>query len=106
VIIPVYNESAGLTLLFRRLYPVLEALHLPFDVIAVDDGSADDSLSVLQAEQNSRHDLRVLALARNFGQHAAVLAGFGTEVRPSGGELVTSTPSPRLTLQDGRALAR
>jgi undecaprenyl-phosphate 4-deoxy-4-formamido-L-arabinose transferase len=77
VIIPVYHESAGLALLFRRLYPVLEALHLPFEVIAVDDGSTDDSLSVLQAELKSRHDLRVLALARNFGQHAAVLAGFG-----------------------------
>ncbi|HKN01407.1 MAG TPA: glycosyltransferase [Candidatus Binataceae bacterium] len=77
VVIPVYNESANLKQLWDRLKPVLESLGRPWEVIFIDDGSRDDSLAILDsiaAAEDGR--VRVLELARNFGQHSAILAGF------------------------------
>jgi undecaprenyl-phosphate 4-deoxy-4-formamido-L-arabinose transferase len=77
VVIPVYNESANLHALWARLKPVLEGLGRPWEVILVDDGSRDDSLAILEsiaAGEGGR--VRVIELARNFGQHSAILAGF------------------------------
>jgi undecaprenyl-phosphate 4-deoxy-4-formamido-L-arabinose transferase len=76
IVIPIFNEASNLPLLCERLFPVLDGLKEPFEVIAVDDGSSDDSLAILRREQEKRPELRLLSLARNFGQHAAVLAGF------------------------------
>jgi undecaprenyl-phosphate 4-deoxy-4-formamido-L-arabinose transferase len=77
IVIPVYNEGAGLTLLFDRLYPALESLGKPYEVIYVDDGSSDNSTELLRetVRIHPRH-ARVLLLARNAGQHLAILAGF------------------------------
>lgn len=77
LVIPVYNESANLHALWSRLGPVLEGLDRPWEVIFVDDGSMDDSLTILQkiAGEAGGH-VQVVELARNFGQHAAILAGF------------------------------
>ena len=47
VVIPVYNEEPNLPLLFSRLYPVLDGLGRPFEVIFTNDGSADRSLALL-----------------------------------------------------------
>jgi undecaprenyl-phosphate 4-deoxy-4-formamido-L-arabinose transferase len=76
-VIPVFNESANLPALWSRLAPVLERFGRPWEVVFVDDGSSDDSLKILDgitAGQAGR--VRVVELARNFGQHAAILAGF------------------------------
>ncbi|MFX6149361.1 glycosyltransferase, partial [Acinetobacter baumannii] len=56
VIIPVYNEEAGLQSLFDRLYPVLDQLGRQYDVIFVDDGSSDRSVAVLRAQFSQRPD--------------------------------------------------
>ncbi len=85
--IPVFNESANLPALWARLKPVVEALAHPWEVVFVDDGSSDESLAILDGiarEQGGR--VRVVELARNFGQHAAILAGF-RQVR---GEIVVT----------------
>lgn len=77
VVIPVFNEGLGLKLLFARLFPALEALGRPYEVVFVDDGSHDDSVAVLReavAEHPGR--ARVVVLAHNAGQHLAILAGF------------------------------
>jgi len=76
VVIPMLNEAGNLRALLDRLYPVLEGLSLAFEVVAVDDGSTDATLGLLLQEQKARRSLRVVSLARNYGQHAAVMAGF------------------------------
>jgi undecaprenyl-phosphate 4-deoxy-4-formamido-L-arabinose transferase len=76
VVVPVFNEAAGLATLHARLGPVLDALERPAEVIYVDDGSTDRSLEELLVIQARDPRVTVVALARNAGQHAAVLAGF------------------------------
>ena len=50
VVIPVYNEEAGLAALFARLYPALDALALAYEVIFINDGSADRSAALLREQ--------------------------------------------------------
>ncbi|MGQ0653774.1 MAG: glycosyltransferase [Betaproteobacteria bacterium] len=77
LVIPVYNEEAGLPALFARLYPALDALEVEYEVIFVNDGSRDRSAAVLRAQYQKRPDVtRVILLAGNFGQHMAIMAGF------------------------------
>ncbi|MGH8295940.1 MAG: glycosyltransferase [Steroidobacteraceae bacterium] len=77
VVIPVYNEEAGLESLFARLYPALDALGCAYELIFVDDGSADRSGALLREQFERRPDTtRVVLLTRNAGQHMAILAGF------------------------------
>jgi len=77
VVIPVYNEEDGLPLLFARLYPALDALGRSYEVVFVDDGSADRSVAQLREQFELRPDVtRVVILARNAGQHLAILAAF------------------------------
>lgn len=77
VVIPVYNEEQGLAALFARLYPALDALHLNYEVLFVNDGSRDRSAAMLREQFQKRPDVtRVVLLAGNFGQHMAILSGF------------------------------
>jgi undecaprenyl-phosphate 4-deoxy-4-formamido-L-arabinose transferase len=77
VVIPVYNEEAGLTKLFSRLYPALDALGLPYEVLFVNDGSRDRSAAILADQFRLRPDVtRVVLFNGNYGQHMAILAGF------------------------------
>lgn len=77
VVVPVYNEEGGLQPLFDRLYPVLDQLGRQYEVILVDDGSVDRSVALLREQFARRPDsTRVVVLARNVGQHMAILAGF------------------------------
>lgn len=77
IVIPVYNEEAGLPLLFARLYPALDALQRSYEVIFVDDGSRDRSIELLR-ETVEQHptNARAMILAHNVGQHLAILAAF------------------------------
>ena len=87
VVVPVFNESANLASLWSRLKPVLDGLDRPWETVFIDDGSRDDSLGILRriaAGEEGR--VRVVELARNFGQHSAILAGF----RQSRGEIVVT----------------
>ena len=77
VVIPVYNEEAGLASLFARLYPALDALAMPYEVIFVNDGSRDNSVAILAEQFRLRPDVtRVVLFNGNYGQHMAILAGF------------------------------
>ena len=77
VVVPVYNEEEGLPLLFARLYPALDALGRSYEVVFVDDGSRDRSVAELREQFAARPDVtRVVVLARNAGQHMAILAAF------------------------------
>jgi len=76
VVLPMYNEAENIPPLFEELIPVLESTGRTFEIIAVDDGSRDDSFARLKsiAERDTR--LRVVRLRRNFGQTAAFTAAF------------------------------
>ena len=77
VVIPIFNEEGGLQSLFDRLYPVLDELGRKYEVIFVDDGSSDRSVAILRGQFAKRPDTtRVVVLARNVGQHMAIMAGF------------------------------
>jgi undecaprenyl-phosphate 4-deoxy-4-formamido-L-arabinose transferase len=76
VIIPVFNEEAGLPALFGRLYPVLDQLGMQYEVIFVNDGSRDRSAALLRQQFERRPDVtRVVLFSGNFGQHLAIMAG-------------------------------
>jgi len=76
VVIPVFNEAASIPRLHTRLHRVLQQLGRSFEVVYVDDGSTDRSLEELLVIQGWDPAVKVVTLARNAGQHAAVLAGF------------------------------
>jgi len=77
VIIPVFNEEQVLPLLFERLYPTLDELQRPYELIFVNDGSKDLSAKLLRQQFDLRPDVtRVISLRTNAGQHAALTAGF------------------------------
>jgi len=87
VVIPVYNEQAGLGKLFDRLYPALDALGLAYEVIFINDGSSDQSQAILADQFRLRPTVtRVVLFNGNYGQHMAILAGFA-ETR---GEIVVT----------------
>lgn len=76
VVIPVFNEEESLDLLFAALYDALEELPFDWQIVFVDDGSDDGSLSILEkyAVADTGH-IVVVAFRRNFGQTAAIAAG-------------------------------
>jgi undecaprenyl-phosphate 4-deoxy-4-formamido-L-arabinose transferase len=77
VVIPVYNEEQGLAALFARLYPALDGLRIPYEIIFVNDGSRDRSAAILREQFQQRPDVtRVILFNGNFGQHMAIMAGF------------------------------
>ena len=77
VIVPIYNEEAGLPALFARLYPALDALGTTYEIVLINDGSKDRSAAMLRAQWERRPDVtRVVLLAANAGQHMAIMAGF------------------------------
>ena len=77
VVIPVYNEEAGLANLFARLYPAMDALGIAYEVVFVNDGSRDNSVAILAEQYRKRPDVtRVVLFNGNYGQHMAILAGF------------------------------
>jgi undecaprenyl-phosphate 4-deoxy-4-formamido-L-arabinose transferase len=77
VVIPIYNEQAGLAALFARLYPALDKLGTSYEIVFVNDGSRDNSVSILAEQFRQRPDVtRVVLFNGNYGQHMAILAGF------------------------------
>jgi len=75
VVIPVYNEEENLPELMRRLIPVMQDMGQSFEIILIDDGSSDNSLQILK-DFTKNAQVKVVELTRNYGQHAAILAGF------------------------------
>ncbi len=75
IVIPCFNEEANLDPLFQELLPVLEQLQLPYEIICVNDGSRDRTLSVLLQWRDRHSAIKVLDLSRNFGKEMALTAG-------------------------------
>jgi undecaprenyl-phosphate 4-deoxy-4-formamido-L-arabinose transferase len=75
LVIPAYNEEANLPRLMERLRPVMQQMGTEHEIIFVDDGSRDNTLSILKSFL-IYPEVRVVELTRNYGQHAAIFSGF------------------------------
>lgn len=76
VVIPLFNEEENVEVLHERLKEVLTGLGTEYEIIYVDDGSSDKTLSLLENIQKDDKSVTILSLRRNFGQTAAFAAGF------------------------------
>ena len=76
IVVPVFNEQEAIPLFYKAVVPVMEKLNESFEVIFVNDGSRDNTINVLKdlAEKDKR--IKVINFSRNFGQQAAIYAGF------------------------------
>ena len=87
IVIPVYNEKDALEELIKRCLASCREMHRPFEIILVDDGSSDGSRDIIKASAEQYKDKVVgVLLNRNYGQHAAIMAGF----EQSRGEIVVT----------------
>ena len=76
IVIPIHNEEPSILPLYDRLTAVLEPLHRPYEILLVDDASTDRSFELLANLVETDGHLKVIRLRRNFGQTAALSAGF------------------------------
>ncbi|WP_413175203.1 glycosyltransferase family 2 protein [Anabaena azotica] len=75
LVIPIYNEEENITEMYSRLINVMEQLDGDVELILIDDGSCDRSLSMIRELHHHDSRVRYLSLARNFGHQVAVTAG-------------------------------
>jgi glycosyltransferase involved in cell wall biosynthesis len=91
IVVPIYNEQENLAALYERIVNALEPSGLSYELILVDDGSADASFSVLTGIAARDARVKVIRFRRNFGQTAAMAAGFdaatGRVIVPMDGDL-------------------
>jgi glycosyltransferase involved in cell wall biosynthesis len=91
IVIPMYNEEAGMQVLFDKLVPVLESLTKDWDIVCINDGSKDGTLAQLRAWNARDARIKYMSLSRNFGKEAALSAGlhyaFGKAVIPFDADL-------------------
>lgn len=75
VVIPVYNEEMNIGKLYQRLCNALQPLHTEWEVVYVNDGSKDRSLSILQGLAETDSHVKYIDFSRNFGHQLAITAG-------------------------------
>ncbi|WKA27794.1 glycosyltransferase family 2 protein [Bradyrhizobium roseum] len=79
IVVPLYNEAAGLVVLHERLTGLARTLKARYglvcEVVYVDDGSADNTLAIARTLAADALDIQVVSLSRNFGKEAALMAG-------------------------------
>ncbi len=75
VVVPVFNESANIEPLCDRLVPILERVAASWEVVFVDDGSEDGTLSAIRARNAAEPRIGAVSFSRNFGKEVAIAAG-------------------------------
>ena len=76
IVVPVFNERENLATLVREIVTVMDERHFQYELILVDDGSTDGSSAEFETLCREYPLLKVIELRRNFGQTAAMAAGF------------------------------
>lgn len=76
IVIPIFEEEENLKPVYEQLKSVLNELNRSYEIIFIDDGSRDDSFSVLKAIAQEDKTVRLIRFGRNYGQTAALAAGF------------------------------
>ncbi|MDD2364901.1 MAG: glycosyltransferase family 2 protein [Desulfuromonadaceae bacterium] len=91
VVVPVYNEQENVEAVYTAIHSAVAAMGCSFEIIMVDDGSSDASYSILSELASRDSSLKVIKFRRNFGQTAAMSAGFdhamGDIIIPMDGDL-------------------
>ncbi|MDD2320183.1 MAG: glycosyltransferase family 2 protein [Geobacteraceae bacterium] len=91
IVVPIFNEEENVSELHRQVVAALETCRIQFELILVDDGSTDGSLGLLREIAAGDSRVKVISFRRNFGQTAAMAAGFdaatGRVVVPLDGDL-------------------
>ena len=75
VVVPLYNESAGISDFHKSLLGVLEKIDKPYELIYVDDGSSDETSRLVKQFRGDDKKIRLIKLSRNFGKEIATTAG-------------------------------
>ena len=76
IVIPVYNEKKVLEISYNKIKGILENIEqYDYEIIFVNDGSKDESISILEAISNEDSKVKIISFSRNFGQEAALTAG-------------------------------
>lgn len=91
VIIPIKNEEENIVDLIEELEPVMSHLGKNWELICIDDGSTDRSLSILKMLCERKPYLRIISFSQNFGQSSAFSAGF----QAARGELIITLDGDR-----------
>lgn len=90
ITIPIYNEHGAIEALFAKIKEVMDRLGHPYEVIFVNDGSTDGSAAMLDALAAKNPEAKIVHFRRNFGQTAAMMAGFdhasGSVIIPMDGD--------------------
>src|ERR1039458_5192659 len=76
IVVPLFNEQESVTPLYVKIIDVMDAVGEPYEIVFVDDGSRDGTFRVLSEISNDDARVTVVRLRRNFGQTAALKAGF------------------------------
>ncbi|MCS7149113.1 MAG: glycosyltransferase family 2 protein, partial [Geminocystis sp.] len=76
IVVPIYNEEDNIPILIQSIEESLKDTGYEYEIVCVDDGSQDCSLKILKNLAMVNPRLRVVALRRNYGQTAAMAAGF------------------------------
>ncbi|MCI8535613.1 MAG: glycosyltransferase family 2 protein [Hungatella sp.] len=76
IIVPCYNEEESLPVFYQKITEVLRNMNYDYELIWIDDGSKDNTLSVMKLLAEKDEHIIFLALSRNFGKEAAMYAGF------------------------------
>ena len=75
VVVSVYNEEKALGEFYRKTIPILETLDWDWELVFVNDGSADSSREILESLAEGDRRIKVISFSRNFGHEAAMIAG-------------------------------
>jgi glycosyltransferase involved in cell wall biosynthesis len=91
IVVPLFNEQESIMPLYEGLIAVLRGLNKSFEIIFINDGSTDDSYGILCRLAEKDGQVKIINLRRNFGQTAAMAAGFdhaqGRIIIPMDGDL-------------------
>jgi dolichol-phosphate mannosyltransferase len=91
IVIPLKDEEGNIASLIEEIEPVMKSLKEPWELICIDDGSQDSTLSILKKLQNEKDYLKIIAFDKNYGQSSAFDAGF----RSAAGEFVITLDGDR-----------
>jgi glycosyltransferase involved in cell wall biosynthesis len=75
LVVPFYNESESVNGFFHKVLPILECTKLSFEILCINDGSRDNTLSLLMEKKKNIPQMKIINFSRNFGKDAAITAG-------------------------------
>ena len=103
IIVPVYNEEKNIPLLYKEIKETIHKLNKKIELIFINDGSKDNSEQILKKIQDENDDVKIINLAKNFGQTPAIAAGLdaasGDDIILMDGDL-QNDPEDIIRIQD------